>query len=43
MFICDPDVTTIEFHQPGNKWWEDVALKQKMGAVAAAKIKDRGG
>jgi hypothetical protein len=37
LFIRDPDRTTIEFHQPGSKWWEDPAEKEKMEAAAAAK------
>lgn len=41
LFIRDPDRTTIEFHQPGAKWWEDSAIKEKMEAAAAAKKTER--
>ena len=37
IFIRDPDKTTIEFHQPGTKWWEDKTMKDKMEKKTAEK------
>jgi lactoylglutathione lyase len=42
LFIRDPDRTTIEFHQPGSKWWEDPAEKEKLEAAAAAAKQTQG-